>query len=98
YGIIAIITAVTFAFLLKTRSEHFTTHEKGNAEVKIREILTNKRFVFGSCACFCDSFASSSLFIFLPFLLLKRGADPVLLGSFAAAFFIGNFAGKAALG
>jgi MFS family permease len=45
-----------------------------------------------------DTFAGDSLFLFLPFLLLARGAEPALLGSFAAAFFVGNIFGKVFLG
>jgi MFS family permease len=47
---------------------------------------------------FLDSFASSSLFIFLPFLFISRGSSTALLGSLSAAFFIGNMAGKVLIG
>lgn len=72
--------------------------EKKVVDIKIGEVIKNKKFVFATAATFFDSFASSSLFIFLPFLLLQRGVDSALLGTFAAAFFIGNFAGKTTLG
>lgn len=98
YGLISTATAILFVFLLKKKREHFSAHEKSTTQVNLREILANKRFISVALAGFFDAFASSSLFIFLPFLLLKRGADPVLLGSFAAVYFIGNFAGKALLG
>jgi len=45
-----------------------------------------------------DNFASCSLFIFLPFLLLMRGIDPSLLGAYAAVFFVGNLLGKTLIG
>lgn len=45
-----------------------------------------------------DAFASGSLFIFLPFFLLKKGISADVLGMFAAIFFIGSFLGKAVLG
>src|ERR1035441_8314644 len=38
------------------------------------------------------------MYVFLPFLLLKRGISPAFLGTFTAAFFVGNFFGKTALG
>lgn len=62
------------------------------------QILRNRRLIFTLSAAALDSFASSSLYVFLPFLLLERGVDPVLLGSFTAAFFFGNLFGKTFLG
>lgn len=58
----------------------------------------NKRYVLAVSAGALDSFASASLFVFLPFLLLKRGVSSAFLGTFTAAFFIGNFFGKTVLG
>jgi len=98
YAIIAISIALVFYTIFISKTEHFTTKEKSPVTVSLKEILRHKKFIFASLANFCDAFASSALFIFLPFLLLKRGIDPALLGSFAGAFFIGNFAGKTVLG
>ena len=42
--------------------------------------------------------ASSALLLFLPFLLLQKGVDSYWLGLYAAAFFVGNFAGKTLIG
>lgn len=98
YAAIAIAIAVAFYFLFRSKREEFTTKEKSVQHIKLLDIITHKKFIFASTASFFDSFASSSLFIFLPFLLLMRGVEPALLGSFAAAFFIGNFVGKTSLG
>jgi len=62
------------------------------------QIVRNRRLLLAFAAAALDSFASASLYIFLPFLLLKRGIDPALLGTFTAAFFAGNFFGKTLLG
>ena len=45
-----------------------------------------------------DALASSSLFIFIPFLLIHRGIPTALIGSLSGAFFIGNMLGKLVLG
>lgn len=66
--------------------------------VRIRDILASRKFLYACATNMLDSFASSSLFVFLPFLLLKRGVNPAVLGSFTAAFFVGNFMGKTLLG
>ena len=47
---------------------------------------------------FFDLLASSALFIFLPFLLIKKGINPYILGAFTSAFFLGNLIGKMGLG
>src|SRR3989344_701726 len=76
-----------------------TTHENIKpVDIKIKEFIKNRKFLFTSFAGALDSFASSTLFVFLPFLLLYRGVDPKVLGSFTAAFFIGNLLGKSILG
>ncbi len=58
----------------------------------------NPHFLFAAATTFFDSIASGSLFVFLPFLLLQRGADPAILGSLVALFFLGSFAGKVYIG
>gem|GEM_PF-468195 len=67
-------------------------------DMSLWQILRNRRLVFALAAAALDSFASASLYVFLPFLLLLRGIDPALLGSFTAAFFFGNLFGKTLLG
>ena len=66
--------------------------------LKLLNILKNRRLLYAFSISFLDTFASSSLFIFLPFLLLLRGAQPSLLGAFTAIYFIGNLMGKTLLG
>lgn len=77
--------------------------QKSEAEVQgpgpsYREILKNKRFMLATSCFILDSFASSALFIFIPFLLLQRGVAPVYLGALTSTFFIGNMFGKVLLG
>jgi MFS transporter, FSR family, fosmidomycin resistance protein len=98
FAVIAIIIGIIFYIIFIPKTETIEDKHKNLSNVKIKEIITYKKFLFATAANFFDSFASSSLFIFLPFLLLKRGVSPALLGSFTAAFFIGSFVGKTALG
>lgn len=80
--------------------------KKGNIEVKkqnkksasILYFLKHKNFLMVSLTGALDSFASSSLFVFIPFLLLSKGINPAILGTFTGFFFIGNFLGKSLLG
>lgn len=98
FAAIAIAISIILYLFFLSKTEHGHEKQKTIAPIKLKEIITYKKFLFATGATFLDAFASSSLFIFLPFLLLKRGVNPALLGSFAAAFFIGNFIGKTLLG
>ena len=97
YAVIALLVGFIAFFLYKKSDEVKTTQDVMKA-VRLRELLLHKGSFFVHVTAFFDSFASNTLFIFLPFLLLFRGSDPALLGSLTAFFFIGNFAGKLFLG
>lgn len=94
-GIALVLFFYLFHFVMNKHEEKV---EVKKVDVSIKEFIKNRKFLFSTIAGFFDSFASSGLFIFLPFLLLFRGVDPKVLGSFTAAYFLGNFLGKAALG
>lgn len=100
YALIALVTALTFYFFVisKSKTENISIEEESTSNIKLKEIITHKRFLLAIIANFLDAVASNALFIFLPFLLIKRGVNPAFLGSFVAAFFIGNFLGKRMLG
>jgi MFS transporter, FSR family, fosmidomycin resistance protein len=92
-GIILLLAILFFIFFMKMK-EHFTAKQTTVTKVKLLTILTHKPFICVELANFCDAFASGSLFLFLPFLLLKRGIEPALLGTFTAVFFIGTLSGS----
>jgi MFS transporter, FSR family, fosmidomycin resistance protein len=67
-------------------------------DIPYKIFLKNAKYRL-AITCFCiDTLASSALFVFIPFLLLKRGVPPALLGLLMSTFFFGNMFGKAALG
>lgn len=99
YAIVAVLCgAGLYWFYISKRDTSAKIEEKPFVQLSFMQVLRNKRFALAVASGSLDSFASSSLYIFLPFLLLMRGVDPALLGTFTAAFFIGNLFGKAALG
>ena len=65
---------------------------------KARGLRRNRRFLLATASGFIDALASSSLFVFIPFLYIHRGASTALLGSLSGAFFVGNMLGKVVLG
>jgi MFS transporter, FSR family, fosmidomycin resistance protein len=98
YAVIVLFVAFGFYRFLIARADTIAAKEHKPTHMSLWQIAKNKRYVLAVSAGALDSFASASLFVFLPFLLLKRGVSPAFLGTFTAAFFIGNFFGKTVLG
>lgn len=98
YGAAGFI-ALGFMLLWEQRRETGAdTHIAPRKKISIRETFSSPRFSFAMLTSFLDTFSSTSLFVFLPFLLLSRGIDAALLGTFSAIFFFGNLIGKSLLG
>jgi len=104
--VIGIIGCIIFILsrLYGLRNEKHVT-EKAIIQESNREWLKNlyhifktKRLLLVSSVALLDTFASSQLFLFLPFLLLQRGVNAAILGIFTGGYFIGNFSGKTLLG
>ncbi len=93
-----VIFAVLFRIFSKNNDRIELKQKEQAKGEELKELFKNKKFVLSTASSFLDSFASSSLFVFLPFLLLYRNIDPKVLGAFVSAFFVGNFFGKTLLG
>ncbi len=98
YAIVAIAVFCFLYFFYRNRQEMVAIEQKTRTKADLKLLFKNKQLMLASFAGAIDTFASSSLFVFLPFLLLTKHIQPVFLGSMTAAFFIGNFIGKAGLG
>jgi MFS family permease len=98
YAVAAIAIAFGFYRFFVAQTDLLEAKGHKPMHMSLWQIARNRRYVLAVCSGALDSFASTSLFVFLPFLLLKRGVSPAFLGTFTAAFFVGNFFGKAVLG
>ncbi len=98
YGLVAILVFCYLYFFHISKNDQIEEKKQVTLENSYRYLLRHKGFLLASITGVLDSFASSSLFVFLPFLLLTKGIQLSFLGSFTAAFFIGNFVGKTLLG
>lgn len=99
YGVITLLTFFLLKIFLKEVATEELRQEVLHTSTKfLFSYFKNKHFVAISIAGMLDGFASSPFFLFLPFLLLKKGVEPVFLGSFTAIYLLGNFAGKTILG
>lgn len=88
---------LVFAMVMMTKKNAIWTAAGGRPE-KVHGLHSNTRFIFAIASGCIDSLASSSLFVFIPFLYLYRGASTALLGSLSGAFFVGNMLGKVVSG
>jgi MFS transporter, FSR family, fosmidomycin resistance protein len=98
YASIAAVIFFYFYFFHLPKGDFIEEKHASQTPVSYKQLLSARPFLLASLTGVLDSFASSSLFVFLPFLLVAKGIDATILGSFTAAFFIGNFAGKTLLG
>jgi len=100
YAVVALAAAFFFYRYLFTNTTRIMPkeHAQHTENLSFWQVLKNKRYVLTLCSAAFDGFASSSLFVFLPFLLLERHIEPALLGAFTATFFVGTLFGKTLLG
>lgn len=99
YAAVALVIGLGFyRFLIAQRDIVHQDKQEPIVAMKLWQVVKNKRFLAVMGACAMDAFASSAVFVFLPFLLLQRDISPAFLGTFAGIFFIGNLLGKVTLG
>ncbi len=87
-----------FLFLHTINNQIELRSEKLNVSFGHIDLIKSKEYLLSVLAGICDSFASSTLFIFLPFLLIQKGIDIKVTGLFTALFFAGYFSGRLFLG
>lgn len=96
YGVISLLSI----FLIISFNKKDSAVEIKEKDLKIGyfQIIKNAKFIFALLITFFDNLASAALFIFIPFLFLKKNIDPSVLGLFTSAFLVGNLIGKTTLG
>lgn len=98
YGAVGLALFLIFLKKGMEINQSISESEKPVKNIPLIHFFKNPVFVFANITNFMDTLASNSLFIFLPFLLLKREISPALLGFFTGIYFLGNFLGKSLLG
>jgi MFS family permease len=84
--------------LLFCKKLDFASDFKKEKTVKMHGLHKCAAYLIVLLTSFIDGLASSSLFVFLPFLYVSKGASAALLGSLTGAFFVGNMLGKIIIG
>ena len=91
------ITLFALCFMISLRARANTAKRPERRKIDA-SVLRSRRFMLSNAASLLDSFANSSLFIFIPFLLEYRGIEASFIGLFTSIFFIGNLSGKVIMG
>ncbi len=103
-GIIAIIGLVLYVISRFTFTKdispekHISKQHHVDYLKDIISLFKNKHAISITAAAIIDSFASSPIYVFLPFLLVSKGINTQLLGITMGGFFIGSLFGKSLLG
>ncbi len=71
---------------------------KDTHSVSYLKLMKSPKYLLSLAAGVLDSFSSSSIFIFLPLLLVQKNINIASTGFFTALFFGGYFAGRLVLG
>lgn len=90
--------AVVLLLMLITPRPAEDSNTAAAAGPKPRGLRYDFAFISAIATCFIDSMASSTIFVFIPFLFVLRGASTAVIGSMTGAFFVGNMLGKVILG
>lgn len=97
-GIALIVFLVMYKLFVHKNVAIEQSKEELPDTTQLKHLLKNVPFIYSNMAGSLDLIASGSLFIFLPFLLISKGFSPSIIGSFAAAYFLGSFFGKMIIG
>jgi MFS family permease len=97
YGSLAMGLFVLFMLIIGPKKDNHQEVEVQETNNKTFSFLRRK-YVLVTLTGFLDSLSSSALFVFIPFLLILRGASVDYLGSLTAMFFVGNMVGKIGMG
>lgn len=87
-----------YAFWKRPLEVSRDTKESDHLLRNVKNLLSNKSFLLSTAVAFFDTFASTSLFLFLPFLMFYRHIAISLVPILIAIFFIGGLLGKIYLG
>jgi MFS family permease len=98
--IFTICGIIFFAIFVITQKGNNQVHTKDEDLTKVHplHLLKSQAYFYALIAGTLDSFASSSLYIFLPFLLIPKGINIETTGFFTTLFFVGYFLGRRILG
>lgn len=96
--IFVLLAIIATILMLRIKIANIKSVKQNIVPIKFHQILKIKRFIFAEITGVFDVFASSSLFIFIPLLLIPKGIQISAVGFLTALFFGGYMIGRMLLG
>lgn len=97
FGIVGLVSAVLlFLFSKEDAVEERFVHARSS--IPSFNILQDRSVILSMAASILNTFGNEKIFTFLPMLILFKGFDPGIVGTFAVGFTVGSFLGKMACG
>lgn len=97
FGIVGLVSAVLlFLFSKEDAVEERFVH--AGSSIPSFNILQDRSVILSMAASILNTFGNEKIFTFLPMLILFKGFDPGIVGTFAVGFTVGSFMGKMACG
>lgn len=93
-GLYGAIGLGVFALLWQLSKERRSENTSKPSSVSFSFLIKHPKFIAVSLTGMLDAFASSSLFIFIPFLLLEKGVGTAALGLLTAFFLLAIWLAK----
>lgn len=97
FGIVGLVSAVLlFLFSKEDAVEERFVH--AGSSIPSFNILQDRSVILSMAASILNTLGNEKIFTFLPMLILFKGFDPGIVGTFAVGFTVGSFLGKMACG
>lgn len=98
FGIIGIISSLILLSFVKNDAIECNTSNSQASIIPSFKILREKPVFLSILASALNAFSNEKIFTFLPMLIIFKGFDPAIIGTFAIGFTVGSFLGKLACG
>lgn len=98
YGAMALSAAVWLFIFTRNNSFQKETASPSHNRLPSFSLLKSREVFLPILASILNAFSNEKIFTFLPLLLLFKGFEPAIIGSFALGFAVGSFLGKMACG
>ena len=98
YGALALAAALWLFCATRGEKAEQTVATPAKKALPCFALLRERDVFLSMLASVMNAFSNDRIFTFLPLLLIARGMEPTIIGSFALGFTVGSFLGKMACG
>lgn len=98
-AVLSLLIFVLYVFLNNTNKEKDGLNlQKQSKNIDYKFLFTHKSFMLSQLIYFLDTFATSPLFVLLPFFLLSKNITPSYVGTVTAMYYLGNVLSRVVFG